>query len=372
MRWKDKTTVTPADSTIFPLTTDPLGTDVDENTTWALIKSTIIAAFGSLISGLTGKTTPVDADCLALMDSAASNATKKLTWADVKGTLFDTDTTLAGNSDAKVATQKAVKTYVDNLAAGLKWKAPVKVATTTNATFSAAYANGQTVDGYVLVTGDRILIKDQSSQASNGIYTVNASGSPTRATDADSSAELVSAAVFVEQGTVNADKAFVCTNNATITIGSTSIIWTAFASVVGALLASNNLSDVGSVATARANLGTVPGNINFGYLNVPPNPQSANYTASLGDSGCSLDHPSTDANARTFTIPANASVAYPVGTCISFSNMTSQVLSIAITTDTMYLAGTGTTGTRSLAQYGTATARKLTSTTWIISGIGLT
>lgn len=109
-----------------------------------------------------------------------------------------------------------------------------------------------------------------------------------------------------------------------------------------------------------------------GYLNVPQNAQSAAYTTVLGDAGKSVDHPSTDANARIFTIDSNANVAYPVGTCISFSNMTSNVVTIAITSDTMYLAGTGTTGSRSLAQYGVATARKLTSTTWIISGVGLT
>lgn len=112
--------------------------------------------------------------------------------------------------------------------------------------------------------------------------------------------------------------------------------------------------------------------LSAGFRAVPSNSQSAAYTAVITDSGKSIDHPSTDANARTFTIPANASVAFPIGTTISFSNMTSQVVTIAITTDTMYLAGTGTTGSRSLAQYGTATARKLTSTTWLISGVGLT
>jgi hypothetical protein len=109
-----------------------------------------------------------------------------------------------------------------------------------------------------------------------------------------------------------------------------------------------------------------------GFRQVPANSQSAAYTTVAADSGYSIDHPSSDANARTFTIDSNANVAYPVGTCISFSNMTANVVTIAITSDTMYLAGTGTTGSRSLAQYGTATARKLTSTTWIISGIGLT
>jgi hypothetical protein len=117
---------------------------------------------------------------------------------------------------------------------------------------------------------------------------------------------------------------------------------------------------------------TVDGTNGVGYINIPQNSQSAAYTLVAADAGKHIFHPSTDANARTFTIPANSSVAYPIGTAISFVNMTSQVVSIAITTDTMYLAGTGTTGTRSLAQYGTATALKMTSITWIISGAGLT
>jgi hypothetical protein len=109
-----------------------------------------------------------------------------------------------------------------------------------------------------------------------------------------------------------------------------------------------------------------------GFRTIPSNSQSAAYTTVAADSGKSIDHPSTDANARTFTIDSNANVAYPVGTCITFTNMTANVVTIAITSDTMYLAGAGTTGSRSLAQYGIATARKLTSTTWLISGTGLT
>lgn len=112
--------------------------------------------------------------------------------------------------------------------------------------------------------------------------------------------------------------------------------------------------------------------VTLGYINVPVNSQSAAYTLVDTDAGKAILHPSTDANARTFTIPANSSVAYEVGTVLTFINMTSQVVTIAITTDTLYLAGTGTTGSRSLAQYGMATAIKLTSTTWLISGTGLT
>jgi hypothetical protein len=117
---------------------------------------------------------------------------------------------------------------------------------------------------------------------------------------------------------------------------------------------------------------TVDGTNSVGYLNIPINSQSAAYTLVLADAGKAILHPSTDANARTFTIPANGSVAYPIGTALTFINMTSQVVTIAITTDTMYLSSAGTTGSRSLAQYGSATAIKMTSTTWLISGSGLT
>ena len=117
---------------------------------------------------------------------------------------------------------------------------------------------------------------------------------------------------------------------------------------------------------------TVDGTDAVGFRNIPQNSQSAAYTTVLADAGKHIFHPSGDANARTYTIDSNANVAYPIGTAITFINMTSQVVTIAITTDTMYLSAAGTTGSRSLAQYGSATAIKMTSTTWLISGSGLT
>jgi hypothetical protein len=106
-------------------------------------------------------------------------------------------------------------------------------------------------------------------------------------------------------------------------------------------------------------------------LEVPQNSQAAGYTVVLSDSGKHI----YASSAGTFTIPANSggsSVAFPIGTVLTFINMNAGSCTIAITTDTMYLAGTGTTGSRTLAQYGIATAIKMTSTTWLISGSGLT
>jgi hypothetical protein len=108
-----------------------------------------------------------------------------------------------------------------------------------------------------------------------------------------------------------------------------------------------------------------------GYRNIPQNAQTGSYTLLAADSGKHIYHAS-GAGAATYTIPANGSVAYEIGTAISFINLSATAVSIAITTDTMYLSSAGTTGTRTLAQYGTATAVKVTSTAWIISGSGLT
>lgn len=107
--------------------------------------------------------------------------------------------------------------------------------------------------------------------------------------------------------------------------------------------------------------------------NIPQNSQSADYTLVLGDAGKGIYHPGADTTARTWTIPANASVAYPLQTCVTFFNDTSGgVITVAITSDTLVLAGAGTTGSRSLAANGVATACKVTTTRWMISGNGLT
>ena len=128
-----------------------------------------------------------------------------------------------------------------------------------------------------------------------------------------------------------------------------------------------------STATVRTDLqGDGSAVDQVGFRGVPLTSRSADYTLVLADAGKGTLHPSSDANARTFTIPANGTVAFPVGTAHTFVNETSQVVTIAITTDTLTLAGTTTSGSRSLAQNGVATALKVTSTKWVISGAGLT
>lgn len=149
------------------------------------------------------------------------------------GTKFEIGIDLRGQkatnaADASSATDLVTKQQLDNALLGLAWKAPAaRVATTTNGTLATAYANGQTIDGVTLVTGDRILIKNQTTQTENGIYTVNASGAPTRSTDADSTAELHGAAIYVTSGTTNADTAWTQTTDNPV-IGTNNIVWAQF------------------------------------------------------------------------------------------------------------------------------------------------
>ena len=134
------------------------------------------------------------------------------------------------------------------------------------------------------------------------------------------------------------------------------------------LTASNSITLAGTDSTTMT---FPPVSASVGYLNMPQQSKSADYTLVLGDSGYHVLHPSSDNNPRTFTIPANASVAYGVGTVVTFVNQINTV-TIAITSDTLTLAGSGSTGSRTLAANGIATALKIASTSWVISGTGLT
>lgn len=106
----------------------------------------------------------------------------------------------------------------------------------------------------------------------------------------------------------------------------------------------------------------------FGFMGLPQVSTATGLSLTAAHAG---KHIYTTATGQTHTIPANGSVPLEIGTTIVFINPAAVSTSIAITTDTMYLAGTGTTGTRTLAAYGMATAVKITSTSWMISGNGL-
>ena len=136
------------------------------------------------------------------------------------------------------------KEYVDAVKVGLDFKDSVRVASTANVTISGP---GTAIDGVTLSSGDRVLLKDQSTGSQNGIYIFNGAASAmTRATDADADAEVTSGMfVFVEAGTVNADNGFVLSTDGTITVGSTALTFTQF-SGAGQIVAGDGMTKSGN------------------------------------------------------------------------------------------------------------------------------
>jgi len=214
--------------------------DADQNTITNIENADIKAAAGIAVSKLAALTASraVASDASGFLTASSATSTELGYLSGVTGNVqsqLDDRLLLDGSNspmtgyltlfgDPVNPLEAATKSYVDSLAAGLKWKSPVRVATTANGTLASDFENGDTIDGVTLATNDRILLKNQSTTKENGIYTVNASGSPTRATDADVSPELDYAAVYVTAGTANAGKAYVQTETVA-TIGTDTQTW---------------------------------------------------------------------------------------------------------------------------------------------------
>lgn len=126
---------------------------------------------------------------------------------------------------------------------GLKWKDPVRAATTANVTLSGL----QTIDGVALAVGDRVLVKNQSAGAANGIY-LAASGAWTRTTDFDASSEALGASVFVSEGTSQGNQQWQMTTDGPITIGTTVLVWSQFGGGTS-YTAGNGILIVGAVVS---------------------------------------------------------------------------------------------------------------------------
>lgn len=139
----------------------------------------------------------------------------------------------------------ATKAYVDSFVQGLDTKASVRAATTADITLSGT----QTIDGVALTAGDRILVKDQTDQTTNGLYVV-ASGSWSRSQDADGNSEVTPGMfVFVEEGTANGDNGYVLTTDGTITLGTTNLVFQQF-SGAGQITAGDGLTKSGNTIDA--------------------------------------------------------------------------------------------------------------------------
>ena len=191
---------------------------------------------------------------------------------------------ITGLADPTADADAANKGYVDGVAQGLDVKDSVVATTTANGTLSTAFANGQSIDGVTLQTGDRILIKNQSTASQNGIYNVNASGAPSRATDMATGGNAAGAFVFVEQGTVNAENGFVCTSDTGSAVVGTNNLTFAQFSGAGQIIAGDGLDKSGNTLSVdlKANGGLV---IESTEIAVKLDASSITGTLAIGDGG---------------------------------------------------------------------------------------
>jgi len=174
---------------------------------------------------ITGSATTIDTESLTASRAVISNSSQKIAVSDVTSTELGY---LDGVSSA-IQTQldtKATTSYVNDAVAGLRTRIICEAATTANISLSSDLQNGDTIDGVTLATGDQVLVKDQSTDSQNGIYTVVSSGTASRSTDFDAIGELSGQMVIINQGSTNDNTMWLCTTNNTVTLDSDSIAFT--------------------------------------------------------------------------------------------------------------------------------------------------
>lgn len=151
----------------------------------------------------------------------------------------------------------------------------------------------------------------------------------------------------------------------TLAAGTVSVTSGTYATLTGTENLTNKTLTTGNTidaGTTISSTGTIAAN-SPGFRGLPQSTKTASYTLALTDAGTHVS-----ITTGGIVIPANASVAFPIGTAISVYNDSAATQSISITTDTLRLSGTATTGTRTLAAYGVATLMKVKSTTWVAMG----
>jgi hypothetical protein len=261
-----------------------------------------------------GTPTHIGTDHAAISISSLAVPTADVAWGSKKITAL---------LDPTNPQEAATKNYVDTTVQGLDPKASVRLATTTGA--NQTLTGAATIDSVAVANGDRVLVKDQSSQFQNGIYTANTGGAWSRAVDMDVWAEVPSAFVFVEEGTANADTGWVSTANAGGTLGTTSITWTQFSSA-GAVTAGAGMTQSGQTLNVIANNGSLvvgADDIQVGYGGTGGNNGSAVTAARSDHAHAYVPTTTTLTTTAPLTIGGGASADLSANRTLAISNFTS-------------------------------------------------
>jgi hypothetical protein len=281
--------------------------------------------------------------------------------------------TLSGapSSDLHAAT----KAYVDAATAGLNVHASVQAATTANITLSSAVENGDTIDGVTLATGNRVLVKNQTTKSENGIYVVKASGAPDRADDYNTAGEVDAGDfIYVEAGTANGKTGWIQTN-VVATVGSSDIEFTQFSGAgtytagTGLTLTGNTFSiNTGTTADLTTAQTLTNKTLTSPKINLGINGQTGtSYTFVLDDAGKFIT--ASNASAITVTIPPSGDVAYPVGTQLNIIQKgAGQVTFAAGSGVTINSTGATAAAPKLRVRYSSATAVYEGSNVWYVVG----
>ena len=352
---------------------------VDTATIQARVADVSDTEIGYLNGVTSGIQTQIDSKAASSHTHAQSDITNLTTdlaaKANLSGATFTGAVVL--HADPATALGAATKQYVDSIAEGLHVHASVVAATTANITLATDVENGDTLDGVTLATGNRILVKNQTTQSENGIYIVAASGAPSRATDFDTAAEIDGGDfVYVTGGTTNDNTGWVQTNTVG-TVGTDAIAFSQFAGS-GTVTAGTNVSVSGNQVSVVSNptfSGAITASAGVTFSDgtqtlegvpsrTPIIQKTDSYTLSSLTERDSLIEMGK-ATAQTLTIPANSSVAYPVGTSIDVLQTGAGQVTIAGAGGVTVNA---TPGLKLRAQWSSVTLFKRATDTWIVMG----
>ena len=229
----------------------------------------------------------------ALLDDADATAQRTTLGLGTIATQNANNVALTGGSitglgDPSASSEAATKNYVDNLVTGLRTRVIARVASTANVVIASALENGDVLDGVTLATGNRVLLKNQTTTSENGIYIVVATGGASRDPEFDIISEIAGQLILVSEGSTHADDLFLCTTDTSATLGSSAISYTQVFPSSGGTVTSVAVTDSGSseftvtgspiassgtitlavnsIAATKIGSGTVD-NTEFGYLN---------------------------------------------------------------------------------------------------------
>jgi hypothetical protein len=321
----------------------------DDSTVMVNAIDRVVTAAGGFIGNLTG--TASIATTVTLVATNTTAAPHYITFVDTatgdENVRTDSDLTYNPNTNTlTVGTLATGSLTITGSTIGTTDSSGIVVNELTTFNTDVTFDNDITVTGQVTIGGD-LIINGTTTTINSVTLTVDDKNIELGSTVSPTDVTADGGGITLKGST---DKTFNYVNSTGL--------WTANIGI-----AATSFTGLAAAATTASTAASV------GYIGIPQSATNTSATLAIGDAG---KHIYVNTNSQTITIPANAVVSYPIGTAITFVAGPSATTMTIANNDTMYLVGAGTTGSRTLAAYGSATAMKVSATAWFIAGTGLT